>query len=112
MCDQDAGRDPNAGGWLRRRDDGEPIILPDRLGAARLLLAGLADLDEATEQFDQILRERPTMPLVSGLIHLGLAFARGLYGEQRWEMLNAYALALSLDEGVADPEGSPSPVRE
>ena len=112
MVHGEATPDPNAGEWLGRCADGEPIIRPDKLGAARLLLAGLADLDEATEQFDCILKERPTMPLVSGLIHLGLALAQGLYGEQRWEMLNAYALALSLDEGAADPKGSPSPVRE
>jgi hypothetical protein len=97
------GEDGRIPEWLHTTDQGAPIIYPDKYGAAQLLLAASReDMQERLQQMEQVMRDRPAVPLLSGLISFGLAFTGQIYGPARDRFLDALVLAYAIEE--ANPE--------
>jgi hypothetical protein len=79
-------------------------IPPDQLGAARLLLA-LRE-DDSPELW-RVLMSSSTLPLLTGLATIALAFGVGHYGEERLDSV-LRLIALDGDGGeLRLPDGDP-----
>jgi hypothetical protein len=82
-------------------DETDPrVLLPDHFSALRFLIA-IEDGDTGT--IHEVLRERPALPLLSGMASLARAFGRELAGDKFRNELDLMALNEDLDPlGVAE----------
>lgn len=83
--------------WLSFLEDGQPNVEADV--AARLLAAAsTADPTERAARIEEVLRERPAVPLLKGLLVLTLGFARLVYRDRAEQSLNLLAMEYALNE--------------
>jgi hypothetical protein len=95
------GADDEVPAWLEFLENGNPMIQPDKYGAMQLLAAASgSDPDDNARAMERILRERPALPLLSGLVFFGLAFGLAMYGERRTEIFAQLSLEYGVDEGM------------
>jgi hypothetical protein len=87
--------DPGRSGRDHRRGEAINDIPPDQLAGARLLLA-MRENDSA--EMWRVLMSTSTLPLLSGVALIALAFGSGLYGEERLDGV-LRLIALDADGG-------------
>lgn len=87
--------------WLQFDEaSGMPKVPPDTFSALRLLMAAI---DHDYDTIGAILRERPAVPLLTGVGTLACSFGGLLYGDNFRMILDQLALDPALDPvGAAD----------